>query len=573
MPRGVPSQPLILSEADREQLQWIAQSESLPPALIKRARVLLVCSEEWSNVAVAERTGASQLFVAKWRKSYLEHGIAGLNNNCGAGGPHETPVLSVEERAELLSLAESEILSARTAMRARIVLTCATGLSNQNAAIYLGIDDRSVHKWRQCYLRQGISCIVEAHDGKLFKQPVLSSTDRNNLLQIAQSESQSAYAIARARIVLACAEGSSDQAVAERLGLSENVVWRCRRRYLKHGVAGFESPSSAKSRGPVILSEADRVHLQQITQSDSRPLATVMYARILLACAEGLSDRAVAERLGVDEKAVRRWRKRYLKHGAAGFGMLPSEKSRAPLNLSVAEQEQLLEIALSKNQPLTLTLRANIVLACAEGWSDWVIGELLGVDGRSVGKWRCRYLESGVAGLMDLPRGQRPEPMKMSEADRNELQQITQSNRQPDYLVRRARLLLACTENLSNRAIAEQQGVAYATVHKWRHRYLEHGLAGTVRRHRGRTPIYNDDRMARLLQRIRTELPPNGRRWTLQNLADTEGVSMSTLANSLKRYSIDLRALQRAPTDNNDASSLPALRMPRAGVQYHSPKH
>jgi transposase len=51
-----------------------------------------------------------------------------------------------------------------------------------------------------------------------------------------------------------------------------------------------------------------------------------------------------------------------------------------------------------------LALRARVVLACAQGGSDTEIAERLGVYRGTVGKWRRRYLQLGIDGLLDEPR-------------------------------------------------------------------------------------------------------------------------------------------------------------------------
>jgi transposase len=51
-----------------------------------------------------------------------------------------------------------------------------------------------------------------------------------------------------------------------------------------------------------------------------------------------------------------------------------------------------------------LAQRARMVLLCAEGMSNTAVAGRVGVTPQTVGKWRRRFLESGVAGLLDEPR-------------------------------------------------------------------------------------------------------------------------------------------------------------------------
>lgn len=65
-------------------------------------------------------------------------------------------VLSDEERAELTSLAARRNTAQALALRARIVLRCATGAENQQVAADLRIDKTTVGKWRRRFVERRI---------------------------------------------------------------------------------------------------------------------------------------------------------------------------------------------------------------------------------------------------------------------------------------------------------------------------------------------------------------------------------------------------------------------------------
>ncbi|MCK1612275.1 helix-turn-helix domain-containing protein, partial [Bradyrhizobium sp. 136] len=50
----------------------------------------------------------------------------------------------------------------------------------------------------------------------------------------------------------------------------------------------------------------------------------------------------------------------------------------------------------------------SIVLACAEGEQSKVVASRLGVDPDTVGKWRRRFVERRLEGLLDEPRSGTP---------------------------------------------------------------------------------------------------------------------------------------------------------------------
>ena len=52
--------------------------------------------------------------------------------------------------------------------------------------------------------------------------------------------------------------------------------------------------------------------------------------------------------------------------------------------------------------------RARIVLPAADGWSNRAIGVEVGLHYNQVAVWRARYLDEGLAGLVDTDRPGRP---------------------------------------------------------------------------------------------------------------------------------------------------------------------
>lgn len=81
----------------------------------------------------------------------------------------------------------------------------------------------------------------------------------------------------------------------------------------------------------------------------------------------------------------------------------------APAITLTDEDRQTLERwARGRSTPARQVLRANIVLAAAEGKENQVIAEELGTDRLLVGKWRKRFAQHGLAGIeKDAPRGGR----------------------------------------------------------------------------------------------------------------------------------------------------------------------
>jgi len=84
---GRPKEPVVLSDGEREQLNGIANSRSLPHGLVRRARIVLLAADGVPNRTIAERVDLSPQMVCKWRGRYLRQGVAGLHDEPRTGRP------------------------------------------------------------------------------------------------------------------------------------------------------------------------------------------------------------------------------------------------------------------------------------------------------------------------------------------------------------------------------------------------------------------------------------------------------------------------------------------------------
>jgi putative transposase len=78
---------ITLSVAERETLQQIAQSRSMPHGVVRRTQMILLSADGQTNAAIARRFGVSVPTVAHWRKRYQSHGQVGLYGEQRPGRP------------------------------------------------------------------------------------------------------------------------------------------------------------------------------------------------------------------------------------------------------------------------------------------------------------------------------------------------------------------------------------------------------------------------------------------------------------------------------------------------------
>ena len=126
-----------------------------------------------------------------------------------------------------------------------------------------------------------------------------------------------------------------------------------------------------------------------------------------------------------------------------------------PLALDGAERETLEQWTRRPKTAQALALRARIVLSSADGHSNTAVAAELRVCVDTVGKWRSRFLEQGLDGLLDQPRSGRPR--MIADADVERVIALTLETTPRD------------ATHWSTRSMAQISGLSHTTVSRiWR---------------------------------------------------------------------------------------------------------
>lgn len=114
------------------------------------------------------------------------------------------------------------------AVRARIVLRCAEpDVVYARVADDLGVSAMTVGKWRKRLSESRLEGLADSdRPGRPKTGLVLSDLEREQLTRWARRAKSSRALALRSRIVLACAEDTSNKRVAARLGTSVSTVAR-----------------------------------------------------------------------------------------------------------------------------------------------------------------------------------------------------------------------------------------------------------------------------------------------------------------------------------------------------------
>jgi transposase len=151
MPHSGPSaDEIVLSEDERAELGRRAGSPGRRQA--DRARIILACAEGMSNAGAAQALGVAVKSVSKWRRKFVADRLAGLEDSAPIGRRKAELILEEAERAQLIRWARRARTAQYLAMRAKIVLRCAEGGTNKQAAADLGVDETTVERWRARFI-------------------------------------------------------------------------------------------------------------------------------------------------------------------------------------------------------------------------------------------------------------------------------------------------------------------------------------------------------------------------------------------------------------------------------------
>jgi transposase len=123
-----------------------------------------------------------------------------------------------------------------------------------------------------------------------------------------------------------------------------------------------------------------------------------------------------------------------------------------PLSVSAEDQAQLLAWSKRPKTAQALAMRSRVVLLAADGMSNTAIATQLSVTLQTVGKWRQRYLDMGLDGLVDEPRPGTSH--KLSDQDVERVLALTMESTPAD------------ATRWSTRSMAKRAGLSRASIHR-----------------------------------------------------------------------------------------------------------
>lgn len=133
------AEPVELSYEQRDELEEISRSQSLPAGFVLRAKIVLLLSEGWSYSRIADKLDTTSRTVGKWKRRFLEAGLDGLETERPGQKP---PKLTARLRARILNATRRKPRDGSTHWSCR------------KLAATLGVSKTMVHRvWQEAGLK------------------------------------------------------------------------------------------------------------------------------------------------------------------------------------------------------------------------------------------------------------------------------------------------------------------------------------------------------------------------------------------------------------------------------------
>jgi transposase len=129
-----------------------------------------------------------------------------------------------------------------------------------------------------------------------------------------------------------------------------------------------------------------------------------------------------------------------------------------------------------------------------------------------------------------MRRGPKIEPIRLSTEENNRLVEWTRRHKTSQALALRARIILACQQDRSNREVAVQLRITPQTVGKWRGRFQSARLDGLLDEPRPGAPRTISDAMVeQVITKTLHEKPRAATHWSSRTMAKASGLSQSAV--------------------------------------------
>jgi transposase len=143
-------------------------------------------------------------------------------------------------------------------------------------------------------------------------------------------------------------------------------------------------------------------------------------------------------------------------------------------------------------------------------------------------------------------RGRPKAPLTLTDDERQTLERWSRRAKTAQALALRAKIVLACAEGATNKAVAEQLRVWPQTVTKWRGRFVRQRLEGLSDEPRpGRPPTITDEQVEQVITKTLEEPPPRqDTHWSTRSMARQVGLSQTAVSRIWRAFGLKPHLVQ-----------------------------
>lgn len=151
------ARPVVLSTDQKQTLEQCARSRSLPVRMAERARIVLLAAEGKQDKAIASELSITGHKAARWRKRFLEGGVAGLEKDAPRPGRKPSISPAIVKR----------VIDKTTQSKP----SNATHWSTRSMAIEVGLSEATIRRiWRRHGLKPHLVETFKVSNDPLFAE-------------------------------------------------------------------------------------------------------------------------------------------------------------------------------------------------------------------------------------------------------------------------------------------------------------------------------------------------------------------------------------------------------------------